>query len=406
MDIHKLKGKKIVIYGAGQIGQIAIPALKEVVRDYESELIGCAVTSSVRNLQWLDGLEVHDIDYWVNRDKSLFYLIAVREQYNDQIVRELSKREIENYDFFDCKNCIEQLEKMWENQGKERYLDFKEHMDRTMLTDEDYVLFLSKQLKCGVLNFEYNLADHCNLNCQCCNHFSPIAEKVFLSCGQLEKDLKRLETLLGNKNVGKVMLLGGEPLLHPEINEILRISRECLPNATLDIITNGLMLPKMKNTFWKSMKDSQVNLKVTKYPINFDYEYCEELAKEHGIMLSYGVVPEPVKTTYHLPINDNAVFNPYQMYMKCYHANQCVVLREGRLYTCPLAANVHHYNKYYGKHIPAGEDVSIDLHNATDWKEIEEFLKRPNKMCSHCDIYHYTYDIPWAVSKRDIKEWT
>lgn len=406
MDIHKLKGKKIIIYGAGQIGQIAITALKEVAGDYESELIGCAVTSVVRNLRWLEGLEVHDIDYWVNIDNSFFYLVAVREKYNDQILYELSKRGIESYGFFSYKECIEQLEKKWEEQGKERYLDFKEHVDRAILTDEDYILFLSRQLKCGVLNFEYNLADHCNLNCQCCNHFSPIAEKIFLCCNQLEKDLMRLDTLLGNNNVGKVMLLGGEPLLHPEINEIIRISRQYLPNATLDIITNGLMLPKMKNTFWESMKDLKVNLKITKYPINFDYGYCEELAKEYGIDFSYGIDPEPIKTTYHLPINDKAVFDPYQMYMKCFHANQCVVLRQGRLYTCPLAANVHHYNKYFGKEIPAGEDVSINLYTATDWKEIEDFLKRPNKMCSHCDIYHYTHDIPWAMSKKDIAEWT
>ena len=94
------------------------------------------------------------------------------------------------------------------------------------------------------------------------------------------------------------------------------------------------------------------------------------------------------------------------MYAKCEHANRCVVLREGRLYTCPLAANVHHYNKFFGKKIPEGTNVSIDLYNVDEWTKLEEFLKYPNEMCSYCDIYHYTYDIPWAVSKRDIREWT
>ena len=27
---------------------------------------------------------------------------------------------------------------------------------------------------------EVNLADHCNLNCQCCDHFSPLAKECFL----------------------------------------------------------------------------------------------------------------------------------------------------------------------------------------------------------------------------------
>ena len=32
---------------------------------------------------------------------------------------------------------------------------------------------------------EVNLADHCNLNCQCCDHFSPIAKKTFLDFEQI-----------------------------------------------------------------------------------------------------------------------------------------------------------------------------------------------------------------------------
>lgn len=31
---------------------------------------------------------------------------------------------------------------------------------------------------------EVNLADHCNLNCQCCDHFSPIAKPTFLNYGK------------------------------------------------------------------------------------------------------------------------------------------------------------------------------------------------------------------------------
>ena len=37
---------------------------------------------------------------------------------------------------------------------------------------------------------EVNLADHCNLNCQCCDHFSPIASETFLDFDQYVCDIK------------------------------------------------------------------------------------------------------------------------------------------------------------------------------------------------------------------------
>lgn len=56
---------------------------------------------------------------------------------------------------------------------------------------------------------EVNLADHCNLNCQCCDHFSPIATPTFLDFDQYVRDLKRLSDLTDNK-IGLIKLQGGE----------------------------------------------------------------------------------------------------------------------------------------------------------------------------------------------------
>ncbi len=403
MDLDTLKNKKIIVYGAGQIGQIAILALREILEKFEEQVIGCAVTTINNNPKFLEGIEVHSLEYYKNYDNGVIYLIAAKDMYREQMIRELTVRNITNYQYFDSKEFVELLEKMWMSQNKERYLEFKENANK-VLGNEEYILFLSRQLKQGVLNFEVNLVEHCNLNCQSCNHFSPLAEKKFLNCEQIELDLKQINKLLGS-NIGKVMLLGGEPLLHPRLHDLLKIFRGLLPEASIDVVTNGLLIPKMNKEFWELVNNLQIGLSVTKYPINFDYADCEKIAEKNGVHISYGHLSEAIKTTYHLPLKDKAEFNPYDMYMKCSHANECVVLREGMLYTCPLAANVQHYNKYFNKHIPEGKEVSIDIYKVGSWQEIEEFLKRPNKMCAYCDIYHYTYNIPWAISKRDISEW-
>lgn len=398
--------QKIVIYGAGQMARIAILSLREILNDFDTQVLGCAVTSLINNPNTLESVSVHSLDYYKKYQKDVLYLIASRERFQEQIIEELKAREIFNYKVFDYREYIYLLEELLRKQNEERYLLFTENADITIMSDEDYILFLSRQLKKGNLSFEINLADHCNLNCQCCNHFSPLAEKKFLDEVQLANDLLQLNTLLDADSIGKVMLLGGEPLLHPQIENILRILVQYLPKTKLEIVTNGLLLPKMSFGFWSIVKELDIGLVVTKYPIKFDYDLMEKIAESNGVDISYGDLFEPIKTTYHLPIKDEPEFNPYSMYMKCKHANQCVVLKNGRLYTCPLAANVCHYNKYFKKHIPEEESVSIDIYCIDKWDDVEEFLKRPNDMCSHCDICHYTYNIPWAISKRDVKEWS
>lgn len=70
-------------------------------------------------------------------------------------------------------------------------------------------------------HFEFHLAEHCNLNCIGCTHFSPLAEPEFLEVEDFRNDIERLSYLTGG-NARFINLLGGEPLLHPEINSFLR----------------------------------------------------------------------------------------------------------------------------------------------------------------------------------------
>ncbi|MDR0858670.1 MAG: hypothetical protein LBN97_06550, partial [Oscillospiraceae bacterium] len=63
---------------------------------------------------------------------------------------------------------------------------------------------------------EINLVDHCNLNCQMCDHFSQLAPPFFLSADEFRRDMTRLAELSSN-SVAAIKLIGGEPLLHKEV---------------------------------------------------------------------------------------------------------------------------------------------------------------------------------------------
>ena len=76
-----------------------------------------------------------------------------------------------------------------------------------------------------LLRFEVHVAEHCNLSCRDCLHFSPLAKEEFLDIDEYRKDCARLSELFDSE-VERLYLLGGEPLLHPNLVEIMKISRE------------------------------------------------------------------------------------------------------------------------------------------------------------------------------------
>jgi uncharacterized radical SAM superfamily Fe-S cluster-containing enzyme len=77
---------------------------------------------------------------------------------------------------------------------------------------------------------EVNLADHCNLNCQMCDHFSPLAKPTFLDLETFRRDMKRLAELTDGY-IDIMKLQGGEPLLNDQAIEFIKITRELFPES-------------------------------------------------------------------------------------------------------------------------------------------------------------------------------
>jgi MoaA/NifB/PqqE/SkfB family radical SAM enzyme len=74
----------------------------------------------------------------------------------------------------------------------------------------------------------------CNLSCAYCNEYDKVSSPV-----PTEEMLRRVD-LLAALGTGIITFSGGEPLLHPELDEIIRRIRSHGLIATL--ITNGYML--------------------------------------------------------------------------------------------------------------------------------------------------------------------
>lgn len=221
------------------------------------------------------------------------------------------------------------------------------------------------ETKITKIQYEVHLADHCNLNCQMCDHFSPLANENFLSPDHYASDVERLSELFDH-DANYIRLLGGEPLLHPQVVRFFEISRFYFPDCDLELYTNGLLIPEQPDTFWEACRKFSVTIAVTKYPINFDYNKAEVLANNHHVKFMYvHEKNEPVKTSWCLPLDLEGKHNPVANYANCDMGNVCVFLKDGRLYPCTVVPNVVHFNKYFNQNLKVMNDDSIDIYNAT-----------------------------------------
>ena len=85
------------------------------------------------------------------------------------------------------------------------------------------MLYKFKEGKILTKAVEYSVAYHCNLRCSSCSHLAPFQKKKFPSLESFGSDLDKLSSGLHAKDL---RLVGGEPLLHPKINDFLKIAKE------------------------------------------------------------------------------------------------------------------------------------------------------------------------------------
>lgn len=251
-----------------------------------------------------------------------------------------------------------------------------------------------------------NICDHCNLNCINCDHFSPIAKDSFEDPDSIEKDLRRMRELIGDK-VGIVAIMGGEPLLHPEVKRILSDARVIFPDVKVWLSTNGLLLRDQDEDFWKICREYDIELSVTKYPVIFDYEGIKKKAESKEVKFSYISGDCEVKTSYHIPLDLSGMQDGTESFLNCFHSNDmCNMLSKGRLYTCTIAPSIHIFNEHFGASIPMTEKDGIDIYGIGSGEELFEALSRPMPVCRFCDVRNRTFGHKWEQSKGSIAEWT
>ena len=247
--------------------------------------------------------------------------------------------------------------------------------------------------KLPVLNYlETHLTDHCNLNCKACNHFCPISEKKFNNINVFSEDLNTISRLF---NIKKLRLLGGEPLLHPEIKDFIKSARKILPDCDIRIVSNGTLIKTMTDDFWECCRDNNITFDLSKYPIVKNFDEIIRVIKLQNV--NVGHINEISEFWVSLnPAGDSDMLETFQ---SCECFRDCVTLYNGKIYKCPIGAYIYKFNNYYRESIP--EETGVDINKSTA-ENILNYLDTPMETCKFCFMPANKWDkCKWSLSKKD-----
>lgn len=200
---------------------------------------------------------------------------------------------------------------------------------------------------------EFHVADHCNLNCKYCTHYSPLVkEPVFTDFDGFERGIRQLKKYI--YDIGIVRILGGEPLLNPELPKFIRLVRELYPAAIIDVVTNGLLVEKIGNELIDTMKECIAFFHISLYkPIENCISDIKRFLYEKGIAYTVSPSNDLFFKTQTLERQDDEDF-----FYSCFQAT-CTCIQDGKLAPCYAPFTTKYFNEAFGKDIPVDEGVDL-----------------------------------------------
>lgn len=259
------------------------------------------------------------------------------------------------------------------------HIYLSDRLDWNILSDEHTTSFIESYWNAKYFPYlEFHIADHCNLNCKACEHYAGLVKAPhYPDFERFSNDMHRLHELIDD--IGRIRILGGEPLLNPEVSKYVRLSRELYPKAEIIVVTNGLLLKSMSSEFFDVMRETGAGISVSAYPPMRDklqdlYQFLLGQRIPFGISHMYNEFT--IKQTL------NRHDHPQEIFLNCFQAH-CHNLYEGKIAACFLPFTTKYFNRYFQKELP--EDGAIDLYDASLTTEIlHKKLLFPFERCRYC----------------------
>ncbi len=247
---------------------------------------------------------------------------------------------------------------------------------------------------------EFHIEDACNLNCKACEHYSPLVKQspeTKTDYDSFEKDLRKLKEYI--TDIGRIRVLGGEPLLNPELPKYLVLVREVYPACDLFVVTNGLLLHKITEETMQIMRDTNTSIIISYYPpMEGKLDGAIHRLEECGIKIICSPLLKVFSIKQNLDGNSDAIWQ----FNNCFQST-CNNIYRGCVAACMLPFMTHYFNDIFGYGIP--EDGAINLYeDGLTTTELKRKLAEPFERCRFCS---QPVNVPWEQAKKEptLSDW-
>lgn len=278
---------------------------------------------------------------------------------------------------------------------------------------------------------EFMITTTCNLSCEGCDRFIEYNHDWTADYEQIVDDIQRWSLRLNPTNVA---LIGGEPLIHPKLYNILRETRKNFKTSKIEIFTNGLLLHKKDKLIevcrevgnakiLVSIHNKQKNIRnyVLKNVVDFlvkDYDWVKRLDRDNYWRLDdvgFEIMDHvrDANWVFHRK-NINGILKPWNeghpeiSYANC-ASYQCPIVYKSRLYKCPSISVVRtHLEKFNLENDPDWQPyykykgLGLDC-NEDEMQNFIDNIYKPHVICNMCPSKPKAINQPEAILKHKLK---
>lgn len=282
------------------------------------------------------------------------------------------------------------------------------------------------------LNYaEFYITNVCNLACKGCNRFNSFNFKGYQRWSEYKNTYKKWSKILKLESFG---ILGGEPLLNPEIIDWIIGTTDLWPDALVRISTNGFQINKVKDLYntikqrpkllmsvgiHNKMHKKEIMNLIENFlvaPLRYEFDNKNKYAQEMYVVDANDVV---IRVQYNWWFHQGAIIpnengnltlhnsDPVKSHSIC-HSAQCHHFQNGKLYKCGAAALFPDFDRQVGLDLSEQDRNlinSVNFITAEDDIAIQNrFIKNlsnPIPQCKFCPEI-YLGDQIFALKKKDI----
>lgn len=235
-------------------------------------------------------------------------------------------------------------------------------------------------------SFEIHVAEHCNLKCRDCCNISPFNAQNFIT----PEEVTNICSFVNQHLLPDVFkVAGGEPTLHPQLDQILQIIKQSGAGKVVRVVSNGLLLHRMTDTFWQNIDQLTISNYISAPVKPALLEQIKNKARQYEVVLNIKYVDQFNEIFVDEPITDTG--RVQQIYNDCWMRHRCLIVRNGRFFKCTRAAYMDDFMRIKKMSAAAGNSTYTQedgiLLSETDFQQKAlEYLNTdtPLLSCEYC----------------------